>query len=237
MTAASPVFAGNPQGNGKGIASAPGQADNFDKGVTTTVTVTKDITTGVEVVVDPKVYGTPVVTSVLSDPVVSISEFHDYSIETKIVDVWDGTWVDVPNPNYNGHNSETIKVKHMVSETQWRVWDNLTTTTTTTRTETVTTTTAWSQDTKTTPWTQTVTTTTTVQRHGSPQGNGAVISTDVAVSTVKVSGETVVTTENGLDIENTTSELVNTTSSTEKVAVQADGNQGWITGVAPTTWP
>jgi hypothetical protein len=30
---------------------------------------------------------------------------------------WDGTYDDVPNPNYNGHNNPTIKVKHMVEVT------------------------------------------------------------------------------------------------------------------------
>jgi hypothetical protein len=30
---------------------------------------------------------------------------------------WDGTYDTVPNPNYNGHNSETIQVKHYVTVT------------------------------------------------------------------------------------------------------------------------
>jgi hypothetical protein len=31
--------------------------------------------------------------------------------------VWDGTYDTVPNPNYNGHNSPTIQVKHYVTVT------------------------------------------------------------------------------------------------------------------------
>jgi hypothetical protein len=32
-------------------------------------------------------------------------------------EVWDGTYDTVPNPNYNGHNSPTIQVKHYVTVT------------------------------------------------------------------------------------------------------------------------
>jgi len=193
------------------------------------------------VVVGPTVYGESVVTSVLSAPIVTEVQSHDYSIETATHE--DFIWVEIPNPAYNpnkpptGNNTPTIKVKQYFTVIEWRVWDNLTTTTTHTVTQTDTTSTPWSIDTTTTPWTKTDTTTTTVQRHGSPQGNGAIISTVSVVTTTMEYGTPVITTETGVKIESTSVDNVTITTTTEKVPVQVNGNQGWNPAPVPATWP
>jgi hypothetical protein len=202
-----PAFAGNPQGNGKGLSTAPGQDDTFNQGITTSQSTSRVVTTGQDVAVNT-VRGD--VDSTAGNPVITTetSYSHGYYLELA--------------PDNGQHAGE------------WRVWDNLTTTVTTTTTTTTDFSQDWTTTTTTTPWTKTDTTVTTTLRHGSPQGNGAVISRNSVTTTSLEYGAPVVTVESGIDTWQEQTVSVSTSSATAKVPVQWGGNQGWNDGTPPT---
>lgn len=108
-------------------AWASGNADNPVSLNSHTATVTTTVGVNATVAYDPRQvkgqkqitgfnltgFGAKVVDGTI--PVVSPTvTYVTYSWDTQ---EWDGTYDTVPNPNYNGHNSPTIDVKHYVTVT------------------------------------------------------------------------------------------------------------------------
>jgi hypothetical protein len=108
-------------------AWATGNVDNPVSLNYHTATVTTSVNVNSTVAFDPrKVNGqqqytgfnlTGFGTKVVEGTIPEVSPTITYVAFTWTTQEWDGTYDTIPNPNYNGHNSPTIEVKHYVTVT------------------------------------------------------------------------------------------------------------------------
>lgn len=187
-------------GKGKGLETAPGQSENFSKGITTVVAV-EEVTVESEDI----------------DVQVSEDSTTETKSETTVTTNTTEEQVKVFHPNAHKQDS---------NQPGWYRYDTIVTTVTTTiistwdETTTVTTTT-----TTVTPITTVEIIETTIQHRGAPGSNGEVISeTSQTISSVTTEGEQVITTETSTVV---TLGEVTTTSSSVTSSETIEG-EGWI---------
>lgn len=191
-------FANN--GKGKGLATAPGQAPNFSKGITTLVTANEVVTEDENVDVQTST-NSPLETKSETNVTTETTEeqvkvYHENAHK--------------PGSNQEGwYRYDTIITT--VTTTTTRTWDEITTITTTTTTVT--------------PITTVETIETTIQHRGAPGSDGEVISeTSRTLSSVSIEGDPVVTIETNTEV---TKGEVATTTSSQTYSETIEG-QGWI---------
>lgn len=153
-------------GRGQGLTTAPGQAVNFSKGITTIITTSEEVTESVleNIVVEQSISTEQQSAIDVNEQIVSVVT--DY-IKHQQYDT-------LGHPHYRHVKERTTTTKEVV--TTELTWDETTTTSVTTVTGT--------------PVTTTVTTTTTVMHQGAPGSNGKVISEVTETNSVDVFGET-----------------------------------------------
>lgn len=178
-------------GKGAGLAAAPGQAENFIKGVTTNVTTTQTVAYSTK---------TDVQTSVAYSTEAK-SETYVTTESTSSPAVTETRTVGIPGKGVHDQAREVITTT-TATTTAINTWDETTAITTTTKTET--------------PVTTTYTTVTTDLHHGVPVSEGKQISNDVKTTSISVEGTPVITISTD---SVTTSGPVTTTSDTKYATV------------------